>query len=100
MSFTYELHPLIRQDFDEGYSWYEEKQKGLGERFLKAVKEKIDEIVEHPEVYGHRGNKIYREAKVDDFPYAIIYKLDKRKRKIYINAAHHMSKHPRKKFRK
>ncbi|PZR24971.1 MAG: hypothetical protein DI535_20195 [Citrobacter freundii] len=86
MSFSYDLHPLIRQDYDEGYRWYEEKQKGLGDRFLRSVRKKIGEILERPEAYGSRANKIYREARVDDFPYAVIYKLNKRKKKIYIIA--------------
>ena len=49
MSYTYRLHPLTKQDYDEAYEWYEDKQKGLGERFLKAVRKKIEEIVLHPE---------------------------------------------------
>ncbi|MBI3235037.1 MAG: type II toxin-antitoxin system RelE/ParE family toxin [Bacteroidetes bacterium] len=57
MSYTYRLHPLIRQDYDEAYAWYEDKQKGLGERFIKAVRQKIEEIAVHPEVYGSRSNK-------------------------------------------
>ncbi len=56
MSFTYDLHPLVQEDYDEGYIWYEEKQKGLGERFLKAVRDKIGEIVQHPEVRGASGS--------------------------------------------
>jgi hypothetical protein len=67
MSFTYRLHPLIEEDYNEGYAWYEEKQKGLGVRFLQKVKEKIGEITLHPEVYGSRGSRLYREAKVDHF---------------------------------
>jgi hypothetical protein len=45
MSYTYRLHPLTKQDYDEAYEWYEDKQKGLGERFLKAVRKKIEEII-------------------------------------------------------
>ena len=100
MSFTHHLHPLVKQDYFEGYIWYEEKQKGLGERYLKSIREKIEEILMSPEVYGSRGNTLYREAKVDNFPYMIIYKMSKRKKEIYISAIHHTSKNPRNKFRK
>lgn len=31
MNYTYQIHPLVAQDFEDGYTWYEEKQKGLGE---------------------------------------------------------------------
>jgi hypothetical protein len=40
MSYICRLHPLIQQDYSEAYVWYEDKQKGLGERFLKAVSKK------------------------------------------------------------
>ena len=69
MSYTYRLHPLTKQDYDEAYEWHKDKQKGLGERFLKAVRKKIEEIVLHPEVYGSKGNIKFREAEVDIFSY-------------------------------
>ena len=50
MNYSYQLHPLVKKDYDEAYEWYEEKQKGLGERFIKEVRKKIDEILVNPEV--------------------------------------------------
>ena len=63
MSYTYRLHPLTKQDYDEAYEWYEDKQKGLGERFLKAVRKKIEEIVLQPEVYSSKSNKNLEKPK-------------------------------------
>ena len=100
MSYIYRLHPLTKQDYDEAYEWYEDKQKGLGERFLRAVRKKIEEIALHHEAYGSKGNIKFREAEVDIFPYLIVYKLNKRKKEIYISSIHHSKKHPRKKYRK
>ena len=80
MSYTYRLHLLTKQDYDEAYEWYEDKQKGLGERYLKAVRKKIEEIVLHPEAYSSKSNKRFREARVDFFPYLIVYKVSKRKK--------------------
>ena len=81
MSYTYQLHPLTKQDYDEAYEWYEDKRNGLGERFLKAVRKKIEEIVLHPEAYGSKGNLKFREAEVEIFPYLVVYKLNKRKKR-------------------
>ena len=100
MSYTYRLHPLIRQDYDEAFGWYEDRQKGLGERFIKAVRQTIEQIILHPETYGSRSNKKFKEAKVDYFPYLVVYKINKRERIIYISSIHHAKKHPRKKYRK
>ena len=44
MSYRYRLHPLGKLDYDEAYEWYEDKQKGLGERFLKSPAKKQTEI--------------------------------------------------------
>lgn len=100
MIYTYRLHPLTKQDYDEAYAWYENKQKGLGERFLKAVRKKIEAVVLYPEAYGSKGNKKFREAEVDIFPYLLVYKINKRKKEIYISSIHHSKKHPHKKYRK
>ena len=100
MNYSYRLHPLIRKDYDEAYEWYEEKQKGSGERFIKAVRQTIEQIVLYPETYGRRSNKKFREAQVDYFPYLVVYKVNKQAGIIYISSIHHTKKHPRKKYRK
>jgi plasmid stabilization system protein ParE len=100
MQYTLYLHPKTREDYYEAYEWYEDKQKGLGDRFTKAVRQKIEAITINPEAYSSKGNKNYREALVDFFPYLIVYKLFKKKKEIFILSIHHAKKHPRKKYRK
>jgi plasmid stabilization system protein ParE len=100
MSYTYLLHPLALEDYSKAYAWHEDVQRGLGERFIKAVRSKIDKIVENPEAFGSRDRKEFREAQVDPFPYLVVYKIYKRKKLIHISAIHHMKKDPSKKYRK
>ena len=100
MVYTYQIHPLVKQEFDEGYAWYEEKQKGLGERFIKAVERKIKQILQNPEFYGRKSNKLFREAEVETFPYLVVYKIKKSQKVIYITSIHHTKKHPQNKYRK
>lgn len=100
MSYSYRLHPLLRQDYNEAYRWYEDQQRGLGERFIKATRQTIEQILLHPELYSSRSNKKFREAKVEFFPYLVVYKINKRKKEVYIASIHHSKKHPRKKYRK
>ena len=100
MSYTYQIHPLVEQDFEEGYIWYEERLKGLGEKFINAVDKKIKQILQNPEIYGSKGVKSIREAQVDKFPYLVVYKINKRKKEIYITSIHHTKKHPHHKYRK
>ena len=49
MIYTYRFHPHTKKDFDEAYIWYEDKQEGLGERFLLAIRAKLQKIALHPE---------------------------------------------------
>lgn len=72
MNYTYQIHPLVALDFEDGYTWYEEKQKGLGERFINAVERKIKQVLQNPEVYGRKTNKSFREAEVETFPYLVV----------------------------
>jgi hypothetical protein len=94
-----DLHPDVESDYDEAYSWYEIQQTGLGERFLKTVREKMQTIAQSPETYGHKGGKSYPEAKVDDFPYLIVYKVFPKMKRIFISAIHHEKLDPKKKYR-
>ena len=98
--YRYILHEAVKADYDEAYSYYEEKLEGLGERFLSAIRAKLDEIAKRPEAFGERLKKGYREAQVDTFPYSIVYKIYKTQRIIFVNSVHNHSKHPRKKYRK
>jgi mRNA-degrading endonuclease RelE of RelBE toxin-antitoxin system len=100
MSYKFSLHPDTQKDFTEAYEWYQDKTEGLGERFLKAVRKKIEEIATNPEIYGSKGRKGYREAKLNLFPYVIGFKIYEKKKSIFISSIHHLKKHPNKKYRK
>ena len=100
MTYTYWLHEKIQTDFNEAFAWYEDKQEGLGYEFLNAVEKKIADIVALPQAFGSKGNRSYREALAERFPYIIVYKIYSRKREIFISAVHHAKKSPRKKYRR
>ena len=60
-------------DIEDAYQWYERQRIGLGEEFLAAVDDKLQEIVAHPTAYPviHRD---LRRALLHRFPYAIFYR--------------------------
>ena len=99
MSYICILHPKTEEDYIDAYEWYENKLEGLGEKFVAAVRNKIEEIISNPQTFGSKSNVSFREAAVDGFPFLIVYKLDKGKKEILIGAIHHMKKHPSKKYR-
>lgn len=95
-----DYHDLVSEDYNEAYIRYEFIQDGLGERFAAALRKRSGQISEHPEHYGEKARKGYREVKVEGFPYLIVYRIYKRKKTIFISSIHHEKKHPRKKYRK
>lgn len=99
MSYQSIFHPQAEEEYFEAYQWYEEKQKGLGERFEKMVELRLQQITLNPENYGFCKTP-YREASTDFFPYTIVYKLNKKKRLIYIAAIYHSKRNPKHKYRK
>jgi plasmid stabilization system protein ParE len=100
VSYTVRFHPMAQQDYYEAYTWYEERQKGLGERFLSTVRLKINEIAEHPHVYGSRNSKTFRETQVDFFPYLIVFKVYHRISEVHVASVHHTKRHPKRKYRR
>jgi hypothetical protein len=54
----------------ENIDWYNKKQRGLGSRFFKAVKEQITRIKKNPYTISVRYDDI-RCAKVKKFPYLV-----------------------------
>lgn len=74
------------------FSWYEEHQVGLGDRFLESVESCLDLIMQDPERYAvvHQG---YRRALVRRFPFAIFFESIEETVTIY--SVFHCSRDPK-----
>lgn len=57
----------------EAYIYYENAQKGLGEKFIKQLNKYFLRIQSHPKHFEIKKN--YREAFVQKFPYLIIFDI-------------------------
>ena len=69
---------IVKEEADreviDAFHWYEDKSKGLGERFLEALDECYDSIDVNPATY-QKVYKEHRQAVVKVFPYVVIYEL-------------------------
>ena len=73
MTLPIEYAVEVREDIDSAYAWYEEQQTGLGERFLSAVSDVVQQIQSNPQVFGRvRGN--VRAGLARDFPYVVYFR--------------------------
>jgi hypothetical protein len=87
--------PLAKEDLKEAKVWYENKLKGLGERFLSEVDKKINFIKSNPLASNIRYDEIHTTL-LDVFPFIIHYKLEKDHKTILIIAVLHTSLNPEK----
>ena len=69
---TFIIRPEAARDLAEAYSFYEEREFGLGEEFIRCVEACMASIRRHPQGYPvvHEN---YRRALTRRFPYAVFY---------------------------
>ena len=88
-------------DTREAYNYYEQQKTGLGEEFLIALIKRFDDLAEHPTHYSYideQYEKIFRDARIERFPYVVIFEITEKE--VIVYAVHHTLKHQRGKPRK
>jgi hypothetical protein len=66
-------HRLARSELIASALYYDKRNRGLGEEFLKAVEATEARICEHP-LWGQPFEAGTRKLRVKRFPFTIIYK--------------------------
>jgi mRNA-degrading endonuclease RelE of RelBE toxin-antitoxin system len=97
MSYKILLHPLAETEFSEAQNWYEERLSGLGVRFEEKVNFHLQIIMRTPLLFPTK-RKNFREAKINTFPYVIVYKILEKRKTILILSFHHTSRNPKIKY--
>lgn len=73
MSIPVILDPEAREEFDEGYDFYESRRAGLGELFADAVQIVFDRIGTTPRLHQVVFGNV-RRAVVSGYPYCVYYR--------------------------
>lgn len=97
LTYTSILSSRAGKEILQSWQWYEERQQGLGDRFVREVVRCIGKIEKTPERYVKRVME-YREVQLDVFPYLVIYRMDKRKMLIRIVSVFHTARSTKKKY--
>lgn len=71
----FEFHPEALEEYKGTAQYYEGCQSGLGQRFITAVEQAIQNIVEKPE-QRKPIEKDVRRYLTRVFPYAILYSIE------------------------
>jgi toxin ParE1/3/4 len=83
--------PEAETDLAAAYDWYEKREPGLGEDFLRCVKSCVLKIQRHPQLYPVAMDE-FRCALIRRFPYDIFYEaIDDR---LFVYAVFHCSQDP------
>ena len=99
MSWRIVFHPEASKEFEEALHWYETELLGLGMRFQENINDQLNRIVRNPLLYSKKRGD-HREAMVKTFPYLIVYKLLAKDKLIFVSAIFHVSRNPKKKYRR
>jgi toxin ParE1/3/4 len=79
-------------DLEQARVWYNERQQGLGERFILAARQRFEIILRWPELPRAFGRKAVRKVRIPRSPYSIYYRV--LGQKIQIVAIVHGSRDP------
>ena len=82
-----------KDDVRESYGWYESREPGLGEEYLRCVEACVQTIQRHPELYPVAVDE-FRRALVRRFPFEIFYEVSGNSLVIY--SVFHCSQNPQK----
>jgi hypothetical protein len=74
--------PQAKIAVEDTFCFYEERQNGLGERFLTVWERQIELIQHNPKLFQVRY-KSFRQVLLKPFPYLIIYDIEDNELVIY-----------------
>ena len=97
-SFSSTLSSRAQKEIAISWDWYEERQQGLGDRFIREVITRIRDIEKMPDRYPTRY-KSYKEVSIPTFPFILIYRIVKSQKAIRIVSVFHTSQSPKKKYK-
>ena len=91
MALNVVVTPQAERDIADAHDWYEARQTGLGDDFLKKLEDCFQSIRRTPKMHG-AVYKTYRRALLRRFPYAVIY--EEGDLSVTIHAVAHCSQNP------
>jgi len=97
MSFNVEFDQKAELEYSDAFNFYEERTDGLGYRFKFSVLKQVSYIAKNPLHYPSKKYD-FRECKIDDFPYLIVYKVYPKENFIIIFSIFHTNRRPSKKY--
>lgn len=89
MNYKVIIFAEAKLDIKETANWYNNKQQGLGKRFITSVKNEISIIRQNPFLYEIRYDDV-RTTLIETFPYLIHFDIINHT--VFIKAVYHTSR--------
>jgi plasmid stabilization system protein ParE len=83
--------PLAGREYEDAYEYYEAQERGLGEKFRRAVWAAITILERYPKI-GEEVRPGIRKILVRRFPYKLIYSISREV--VYVIAVAHGHREP------
>ncbi len=91
MSLPVVLDPEAREEFDDGYDFYQRRRAGKGEEFADAVQVVLDSISVSPRAHQTVFGDV-RRGVVHNFPYCVYYREEATR--VRVISVFHASRNP------
>ena len=96
MSYKVSIEAQAGRELEDAAIWYEERAKGLGNKFIDAFLAVVNNLETHPFAYAIFTGE-YRQVLMKVFPFVVVYKVEGDK--VRIIAVFHTSRNPQIKLR-
>ena len=88
------IRPEVEADMADAVTWYNERQAGLGQRFIEEVFAVWDSLRENPRLGSRRHpNKDIRWRFPAHFPFRIVYQVEDETHEVVVLAVLHAARH-------
>lgn len=84
MVFTIKIEPEAELDIQEGISWYNKQQSGLGRKFHTSIKAHLEKLKTNP-FYQIRYDKVHC-LPLKKYPYMIHFTIDEKNQRLIVHA--------------
>jgi len=75
MSLPIAFHPAVYDDVEDARRYYEQRQAGLGGRFVAALETVYRRVEANPATFG-RVRRSVRFARVNKFPFVVYFQIE------------------------
>jgi toxin ParE1/3/4 len=94
MTWKIVFRPEVEDDVAEAADWYENREPGLGTRFVSDVIAVWNSLAANPHLNSRRHrSKDIRWRYPDHFPYRVVYEVMEREHEVVILAVSHAARH-------